>query len=163
MTVPNGPQVHPRVRTQLARTPADGSHDEILALWKAHSLAEDARDLDGLIATLAPNCVYELVGELASPQARWEGHAGARRFYTEFLGAFPDVAFFLQDITIGPQGVTEIAKVRGTHTGDFVGWAATGEPTKFMVAIVFPWDPATRLFGGERVLAVREQSLLSPS
>lgn len=150
----DGPQVHPRVRAQLARTPADGSHGEILALWKAHSIAEDARDLDGLIATLSPDCVYELVGQLAGPENRWEGHEGARRFYTEFLGAFPDVEFFLQDITIGPQGVTEIARVRGTHVADFAGWTATGQPVEFMVVIVFPWDPATRRFGGERVLAV---------
>ncbi len=154
MTDGSGPQVHPRVRVQLECTPDDGGHAEILALWKAHSIAEDARDLDGLIATLAPDCVYELVGELAAPENRWEGHDGARRFYTDFLGAFPDVEFFLQDITIGPQGVTEIAKVKGTHVADFAGWAATGAATEFMVAIVFPWDPVSGRFGGERVLAV---------
>ena len=33
---------------------------------------------------------------------RWEGHEGARQFYTSFLGAFPDVKFNLMEIVIGP-------------------------------------------------------------
>lgn len=151
-------RVHPRVRDQLQATLADGDYDEILALWKAHSLAEDARDLDGLVATLTEDCVYELVGGDVEPGHRWEGHDGARAFYTSFLGAFPDVAFFLQDITVGPQGVTEIAAVTGTHVGDFAGWPATGEPAAFTVVITFPWDPVARRFRGERVLAIRGSS-----
>ena len=38
--------------------------DELRAikrLWVRHSIAEDARDIDGLVATLAPTSVYELV------------------------------------------------------------------------------------------------------
>ena len=74
---------------------------EVRELWKAHSMAEDGRDIAGLMATLTPDCVYEV-----SPGgARWEGHAGATRFYTELLAAFPDVHFDLQNIIIGPQGV----------------------------------------------------------
>jgi len=33
----------------------------IKRLWVRHSIAEDRRDIDGLIATLAPDCVYEIV------------------------------------------------------------------------------------------------------
>jgi hypothetical protein len=46
----------------------------IRSLWIAHSKAEDARDLDGLIATLTASCVYEFewTGH------RWRGHDGAR-------------------------------------------------------------------------------------
>ena len=86
----------------LLRAPLDlDTYDEIRELWKTHSLAEDARDLPGLISTLTDDCVYELRpgGE------RWEGHAGATRFYTELLTAFPDIHFDLTDIVIGPQGV----------------------------------------------------------
>lgn len=86
-------------------------YEAVRALGKQQSLAEDARDLDGLIATLTPDCVYEILGT----PARWEGHDGARGFYTELLGAFPDIHFALSGITIGPQGVTEMAKVPGTH------------------------------------------------
>lgn len=66
--------------------------------WINHSIAEDSRDIPGLISTLTPDCVYEL------PQTghRWEGHEGATRFYTELLTAFPDVHFDLQNIVLGP-------------------------------------------------------------
>ncbi len=60
---------------------------DIRELYKTHSIAEDARDLPGLISTLTPDCVYELV----QTGHRWEGHDGATRFYTELLTAFPDI------------------------------------------------------------------------
>src|SRR5439155_432041 len=41
---------------------------EIRDLYKRHSIAEDARDLPGLISTLTPDCVYELV----QTGHRWE-------------------------------------------------------------------------------------------
>src|SRR5438128_10495006 len=66
-------------------------YDTIRRLWIRHSKAEDSRDLEGLIATLSEDCVYELV----STGQRWLGHSGARQFYTSFLGAFPDVKFKL--------------------------------------------------------------------
>ena len=84
---------------------------EVRELYKKHSIAEDARDLDGLISTLTPDCVYELV----ESGHRWEGHDGARRFYTELLTAFPDIRFDLTDIVIGPQGVCEEADVSATQ------------------------------------------------
>ena len=96
---------------------------EIRELYKKHSMAEDARDLPGLISTLTPDCVYELV----QTGHRWEGHEGAARFYTQLLTAFPDIKFDLTDIVIGPQGVCEEARVTGTHTAPWVGNAPTGE------------------------------------
>ena len=56
-----------------AMRPGPGS-DEIRELWKRHSIAEDERDLPGLISTLTDDCVYELAGTRHS----WEGHAAAR-------------------------------------------------------------------------------------
>ncbi len=50
---------------------------EVRELWKAHSMAEDKRDIAGLIATLTPDCVYEVLPR----GARWEGHAGATRIF----------------------------------------------------------------------------------
>ena len=116
-------------------------------MWIAHSKAEDARDLDGLIATLAEDCVYEVVptGE------RWEGHDGARAFYTSFLGAFPDVHFNMYDVVIGPQGVFEVATLTGTHRGPWAGREATGKRVQFDVIIHFPWNPEAKKFAGERV------------
>ena len=71
-------------------------YTEVRELYKTHSIAEDARDLPGLISTLTPDCVYEIVGT----GHRWEGHEGAARFYTQLLTAFPDIRF---DLTGEPE------------------------------------------------------------
>ena len=103
------------VRELLARTPEE--YAEIRELWKAHSLAEDARDIPGLMATLTDDCVYELV----QSGHTWEGHAGATQFYVGLLGAFPDIDFNLTHIVIGPQGVCEEAVASATHTAEWIG------------------------------------------
>ena len=139
-------------RELLARDVSVEEYSEIRELWKAHSIAEDRRDLPGLIATLTPDCVYEVVGE---DGARWEGHAGATQFYLTLLGAFPDIHFELQQIVIGPQGVCEEAKVTGTHKGKWLSYAPTGDKVEFRVVIFFPWDSQAKLFKGERVFAQR--------
>jgi predicted ester cyclase len=135
------------VREKLRREFTREEYETVRDLWKAHSLAEDARDLEGLIATLTDDCVYEVV----PTGHRWEGHEGARSFYRALLGAFPDVRFELSDIVIGPQGVCEEARLTGTHERDWLEYAATGRAIDFQVVIFFPWDPARRLFLGERV------------
>jgi predicted ester cyclase len=120
---------------------------DVRELYKTHSLAEDARDLEGLISTLTSDCVYELV----QSGHRWEGHDGARRFYTDLLTAFPDIRFDLTDIVIGPQGVCEEANVSATQYAQWLGTPPTGEPLEWKVVIWFPWDPDRRLFRGEKV------------
>jgi len=119
----------------------------IKRLWVRHSIAEDRRDIDGLIATLAPACVYEMI----PTGQRWEGHAGARAFYTELFAAFPDNRFALTDIVIGPQGVFEVATLTGTNDGPWGGAPPSGLPVSLQVLILFPWDPATERFLGERI------------
>jgi hypothetical protein len=135
------------VRQRLLLQPSTDEHAEIRELWKRHSIAEDERDLPGLISTLTEDCVYELVGT----RRRWEGHEGATRFYTGLLGAFPDIDFQLTDIVIGPQGVFEEADVTGTHEAEWLDIPPSGERLAWKVAILFPWDAERRLFSGERV------------
>jgi predicted ester cyclase len=135
------------VRDLLRRDVSTGEYDEIRELWKKHSIAEDERDLPGLISTLTEDCVYEL----AQTGNRWEGHEGAARFYTELLGAFPDIHFDLTDIVIGPQGVCEEADVTATHRAEWLGVAPSGERLSWKVVIFFPWDRERRLFRGEKV------------
>ena len=145
------------VRELIKREVDPAEIEAIRELWKQHSLAEDARDLAGLLATLTADCVYEIAG---TPH-RWEGHEGATRFYTGLLTAFPDIHFDLTDIVIGPQGVCEEARVTGTHERDWLDYEANGERVEFGVVIFFPWDPGVRLFRGERVhvFALGEQSV----
>jgi predicted ester cyclase len=135
------------IRERLAWEVTPELYDRIRRLWTRHSLAEDRRDLDGLIDTLTVDCVYEVV----PTGQRWEGHDGARAFYQSFLGGFPDVKFHLLDIVIGPQGVMEVADMTGTHRGPWAGLEPTGQPLRLRVIIHFPWDPAAGKFGGEKV------------
>ena len=131
----------------MRRDLTPGLYEEVRALWKVHSVAEDNRDIHGIMQTLTEDCVYEL------PQTgdRWEGHIGATQFYTLLLSAFPDIRFRLQNIVIGPQGVYEEAGATATHTGDWLDFPASGNPVEFTLVIFFPYDPDRRKFTGERV------------
>jgi predicted ester cyclase len=137
----------PSIRSRLSRRFDPVELRAIKRLWIRHSIAEDARDIDGLLATLGSDCVYEMV----PTGQRWEGHHGARAFYTDLFAAFPDNRFALTDIVVGPQGVFEAARLTGTNLGPWAGVPASGLPLSLGVLILFPWDPATRLFGGERI------------
>ena len=145
------------VRARLARPFDVPELRGIKRLWIRHSVAEDARDIDGLIATLAPGCVYEIVGTTI----RWHGHAGARAFYTNLFAAFPDNHFALTDIVIGPQGVFEAVVLEATHVGPFAGLQPTGRRVRLELSILFPWDPATGRFSGERIFL--DRAALTPS
>ncbi|MDX1616798.1 MAG: nuclear transport factor 2 family protein [Candidatus Promineifilaceae bacterium] len=115
--------------------------------WKTHSIAEDQRDIAGLLSTLTDDCVYELV----NTGAQWHGKEGATRFYTELLTAFPDIHFDLQNIVIGPQGVFEEAHVTATHEERWLDHPPSGRTIEFEVLILFPWDIEQGKFSGERV------------
>ena len=122
-------------------------YQQIREEWKTHSMAEDKRDIAGLMSTLTDDCVYELV----QTGHKWHGKEGATRFYLELLEAFPDIHFDLQNIVIGPQGVCEEAHVTATHTGQWLNFPPTGERVEFNVVIFFPWDLEKQKFKGERV------------
>jgi predicted ester cyclase len=139
------------IRTRLGWPADPAMHRKIRRLWQRHSIAEDRRDIDGLIATLAEDCVYAIVGT----DLRWDGHAGARAFYTELFAAFPDNHFGLTDIVIGPQGVFEAVVLEATHLGPFAGLEPTGRRVRLELAILFPWDPATERFQGEQIFIDR--------
>jgi predicted ester cyclase len=139
------------VRARLGWPADPATHRKIRRLWQRHSIAEDRRDIEGLIATLAPECVYEIAGT----GLRWEGHHGARTFYTELFNAFPDNRFALTDIVIGPQGVFEAVALEATHRQRFAGLEPSGRPIRLELAILFPWDPATELFTGEQIFIDR--------
>jgi predicted ester cyclase len=135
------------IQARLGRAFDPAELRRIKRLWVRHSIAEDRRDIEGLIATLAAKCVYEIV----PTGQRWAGHAGARRFYTELFAAFPDNRFELTEIVVGPPGVFEVATLTGTNEGPWAGAPPSGLPVSLQVLILFPWDPATERFAGERI------------
>ena len=135
------------IRAQLARGFEPAELRRIKRLWVRHSIAEDRRDIDRLIATLAQDCVYEIV----PTGQHWQGHDGARQFYGELFEAFPDNAFALSEIVVGPQGVFEVATLTGTNRGPWAGVPPSGMAVSLEVLIYFPWDPVTERFTGERI------------
>jgi predicted ester cyclase len=149
-SVAQGP-VRERVRERLGWPADPATHRRIRRLWQRHSIAEDRRDIDGLISTLAPECAYEIAGT----GLRWDGHAGARAFYAELFAAFPDNRFSLTDIVIGPQGVFEAVVLDATHAGPFAGLAPSGRKVRLELAILFPWNADAGLFDGEQIFIDR--------
>jgi predicted ester cyclase len=133
---------------QIRRKIDPDEYKAIRQLWMAHSAAEDARDIPGLMATLTDDCIYTVVNSGVS----WHRKEGATQFYQQLLTAFPDIHFDLQNIVIGPQGVFEEAHVTGTYQSQWLDMPAPhGESVQFDVILLFPWEPQQRLFTGERV------------
>jgi len=61
------------------------------------------------------------------------------------------VRFDLREIVIGPQGVIEIATMRGTQQGTWQAQAGNGGRAELDIVIYFPWDPLAERFAGERI------------
>jgi predicted ester cyclase len=142
------PNLRNEVVKSIRRRVDPDEYRAIRQLWIAHSLAEDAHDIPGLMATLTENCVYTVVNTGTS----WHGKTGATQFYQQLLAAFPDIHFDLQNIVIGPQGVFEEAFVTGTYQTQWLDMPSpNGQRLEFAVTILFPWDAKQKLFSGERV------------
>ncbi len=144
--------MNPNLRTDvvplLRRRIDENEYRSIRQLWMAHSIAEDTRDIPGLMATLTEDCVYTIVNKGVD----WHGKAGATQFYQHLLAAFPDVHFDLQNIVIGPQGVFEEAYATGTYESQWLDMPSpAGQHVEFFVTILFPWNPDQQLFNGERI------------
>lgn len=140
--------LHTDVAQLIRRRIDPDEYRDIRKLWIAHSVAEDSRDIPGLMATLTEDCVYTVVNKGVD----WYGKAGATQFYQQLLTSFPDIHFDLQNIVIGPQGVFEEAFVSGTYESQWLDMPVPeGQRVEFAVTIFFPWDPVQKLFTGERV------------
>ncbi len=139
--------MHSDIRARLGRPFDVAELRSIKRLWVRHSIAEDARDIEGLLATLSSEPVYEIV----PTGQRWTGRNGVRAFYAELFAAFPDNRFELTDIVIGPQGVFEVATLTGTNVGPWAGAPSSGLPISLRVLIHFPWDAEAGRFGGETI------------
>src|SRR5690349_23817525 len=103
-------------------------------LWQRHVLAENRRSVDGLLATLCADPVYQVM----ATSAVHRGRAGVAAFYTGLFESMPDVTFDLQDVYIGENGVVEESVLVGTHTGDLFGLPPTGRAIRLPLTIVFP-------------------------
>jgi predicted ester cyclase len=129
-------------------------YDVIREVFLQHCDRELAGDIDGVLETLTAGCVYQL------PQTgqRWEGHAGARRFYEELLTAFPDNSWDIHDVVLGPQGVMSNATMNAHQQAPFAGVNQVGQEVRWRLNNMFPWDSEAKKFQGEILYYFRPES-----
>lgn len=113
-------------------------------LVNRHLTAENRHDMEGTLATLHPECVFE---DLALGQ-RYHGIDGARAYYRLWWEAFELKVesvqrFWAEDGTLIPE-----ARYTGRHVGDFYGIAPTRQPIDFRIAVVIGFRDG--LMAGER-------------
>lgn len=82
--------------------------------------------IDEMLA--ADGVVHGLSAEAGVPL---KGPAGFRPFHETFRGAFPDIRVTVEDLIAEGDKVTARCSVRGTHSGDHLGVAATSAPVEF--------------------------------
>ena len=103
-------------------------------LWQRHVLAENRRDIPGLLATLVEEPLYVV---MATGQ-EYRGKEGVASFYQGLFDGLPDASFDLQSVTIGEEMVVEESRFHGTHTGTLFGIPATEKFVTFPLIIMFP-------------------------
>ena len=109
--------------------------DEILALVKRRHEAWVNHDVPALAA-----CHAE-AGIVISPMGGvLEGRGEIERVYRQWFSAFPDVRMSMDNVLIDGNLAVEIARMSGTHTGDFFGLAPTGRPLEAKLAMVMTFE-----------------------
>ncbi|HYT65658.1 MAG TPA: ester cyclase [Vicinamibacterales bacterium] len=107
------------------------TRDEILALLGRRDAAWKARDPGALAATHTPD------GVAVSPTGGvLEGRAEIERVYKLWLTAFPDVVFQPQDLVIEGDRVVQLARIVGTHAGEFFGLRPAGRHVDVEVVLL---------------------------
>src|SRR5262245_48861586 len=107
------------------------TRDEILGLLERRHAAWDAGDAAALAATHAEK------GVVISPTGGvLEGRAEIERVYRLWFSAFKDMQFVDDDVLIEGDRVAQIARIAGTHAGDFFGLPPTGRHLEVTVALV---------------------------
>jgi steroid delta-isomerase-like uncharacterized protein len=103
--------------------------------WMEHVLAENRRDLDRLIDSLADDAMYEIV----PLKLKWEGKEEIREFYHMLWTAMPDVKLDLRSRVADEHYVVEESHVHGTHSGPLFGLPSSGRYIEFDLVIYFPF------------------------
>ena len=103
-------------------------------LWQRHVLAENRRSIEGLLATLCAEPLYQV---MATGQNH-RGRGAVAAFYSGLFESMPDVSFNLEAVFVAENGVVEESVLTGTHTGDLFGLPPTGRPVRVPLIIIFP-------------------------
>jgi ketosteroid isomerase-like protein len=107
------------------------TREEILAFLQRQSAAWAAHDAAALARGYAPHAI------VTSPTGGvLEGPADVERIFRKWLSAFPDLKFQSDDVLIEGDRVVQIARVSGTHTGEFFGVGPTGRKVDVVCALL---------------------------
>ena len=88
------------------------------------------RNLESLVALVAPHCVVESISS-----SGLSGREGIRQLYHEWFAGFPDVAVHAEETLIdGDRGVL-VLTLAGTDLGGFMGIPATGRSFRLSAAL----------------------------
>jgi predicted ester cyclase len=128
-------------------------YDLIRAVFLQHCDRELAGDIDAVLKTLTPDCLYLF----SQTGQRWEGHAGARQFYKELLTAFPDNRWDVHDVVVGPQGVMSNVTMTAHQQAPFAGVDQVGEEVHWRLNNMFPWDAHAKRSRGETLYYFRPE------
>lgn len=97
-------------------------------LVRAGFRAFNAGDADGCTALMAPDMIINLA-ELPQPQ---HGREVWLHGFEMMRHAFPDLRAHIEDIFAADGKVAVRLRFRGTHSGEFLGFAATGRAIEYV-------------------------------
>ena len=107
------------------------TREEVEALIERRNAAWAARDPAALAATHTPD------GTVYSPTGgHLQGREEIERVYRVWLTAFPDVFWQQEEVVIDGDRAVVLAKMIGTHAGEFFGLAPAGRHIEVDVSIV---------------------------
>jgi steroid delta-isomerase-like uncharacterized protein len=111
---------------------------------RAHLAAETAFDMEGTLATLTEDCLFE---DVATGE-RHRGREAVRGYYREWWDAFGVVPMDIRSHVVTERFMVVETRFVGRHQGPFRGAAATGRPVDLPVAIFI--ELRDGLMSGER-------------
>ena len=97
-------------------------------LVRAGFQAFNAGDADECMARIAPDLIINLA-ELPEPR---HGREAWRQGFEMMRHAFPDLRAHIEDIVAAGDKVAVRLRFRGTHPGEFLGFAATGRTVEYV-------------------------------
>lgn len=107
--------------------------EAIREIVETHVAVENQGDLEGTIATLSEDCIFESIPRGTT----FHGHEGARQMYQATFRAFPDWHVELTNFTPGPDYAWCDAIATATHLGEFDGIPPSGKRISFRMAVKF--------------------------
>jgi steroid delta-isomerase-like uncharacterized protein len=97
-------------------------------LVRAGFQAFNAGGADECLALAAPDLIINLA-ELPEPQ---HGRETWRKGFEMMRHAFPDLQAYIEDIVAAQDRVAVRLRFRGTHSGEFLGFPATGRTIEYV-------------------------------